>query len=650
MSAGTTLPDGCPAWLRELDLLRTACSHFLVTGNSDDSQLVPAELIDSGDGVAFADMEDVLTEALGQMGHDLVIHYDIVSGVRYSRDPEDNDRLATIAKGLFAKQPEAVAKRGDLDGLAQLIAAVGQVARPVALAIHDASRLVVDLGELTEPEFAFFRTVNHLARTSATDEDRSTFNPVVWLVHSERDLPNWFVVQNHQVRHVTVPMPDPETRRLAAQLWLDRLPAGEAQGEHLTDPVATFAAQTAGFTLNQANAVVRLAEEQGLTQTQVEDAVRSYRVGVLDNPWRRTYLAERLLPELAAVGSVGSTINGQAVETVQGGAGDRPTLCSRVIGQDRAVRRALDILVRSVTGLTAAHASPSATRPRGVLFFAGPTGVGKTELAKGITQLLFDDPEAYIRFDMSEFSSEHAADRLIGAPPGYVGHDAGGELTNALRARPFSVVLFDEIEKADARILDKFLQILDDGRLTDGQGQTVFFTEAVIVFTSNLGVYVEDESGLNLPRKLNVNRGMKSNVMQETLTRAIQKHFTRDLGRPELLNRLGDNIVIFDFIDEVAGAQILELMTANVLRRVEAEQGLSLSIAPSVLDWLKEQCLDEPTLDLGGRGVGSALESHLVNPLARAVFLHRPELGGAAIVARVDDGEAVTLHLEAAPA
>ena len=208
-----------------------------------------------------------------------------------------------------------------------------------------------------------------------------------------------------------------------------------------------------------------------------------------------------------------------------------------------AIRKAFDILVRSATGLTAAHAQSSATRPRGVLFFAGPTGVGKTELAKALTRLLFDDERFYIRFDMSEFSAEHAADRLIGAPPGYVGHDSGGELTNAARQRPFSLILFDEIEKAHPRILDKFLQLLDDGRLTDGQGETVYFTESVIVFTSNLGVYSDTEEsdgmgGMVRVRRPTVDRATVSYAeMAARIEAAIRQFFVLDLGRPELLNR-----------------------------------------------------------------------------------------------------------------
>ena len=255
-----------------------------------------------------------------------------------------------------------------------------------------------------------------------------------------------------------------------------------------------------------------------------------------------------------------------------------------------AVRKALDILVRSATGLTAAQASATATRPRGVLFFAGPTGVGKTELAKALTKLLFDDERFYIRFDMSEFSAEHASDRLIGAPPGYIGYGSGGELTNAIRERPFSLVLFDEVDKAHRLILDKFLQLLDDGRLTDGRGETVFFTEAVIVFTSNLGIYEESEEpdgrgGVVRRRRLTVDRSKATyHEMCVRVEKAIRDHFTLQLGRPELLNRIGDNIVVFDYINGETGMRILDLMLTNVVARIRQEYLVEVTLSNESLE------------------------------------------------------------------
>ena len=209
----------------------------------------------------------------------------------------------------------------------------------------------------------------------------------------------------------------------------------EARGKFARD----FAQRTDGLPLVALVDIAQLADRQAIGFRDIDDAVQCFKVGAAENPWKKDYLRERIADAL-------------------------PFIEERVRGQRPAVTKTIDILMRSVMGLTGAQARVSGNRPRGVLFFAGPTGVGKTELAKTLTQLIFGDDRAYIRFDMSEFAEEHTGARLLGAPPGYIGYDAGGELTNAVRDKPFSVVLFDEIEKAHPRILDKFLQILEDGR------------------------------------------------------------------------------------------------------------------------------------------------------------------------------------------
>ena len=284
---------------------------------------------------------------------------------------------------------------------------------------------------------------------------------------------------------------------------------------------------------------------------------------------------------------------------------------ARVKGQDHAVTHVLDIVKRAVTGVGSARRGG---RPRGVVFLAGPTGVGKTELAKTLTQLLFGDERAYIRFDMSEFSAEHSDQRLIGAPPGYVGYDAGGELTNAMRERPFSVVLFDEIEKAHPRILDKFLQMLDDGVLTSGRGERVYFSEAFICFTSNLGIYRLDATGERVP---NVTPSDAFDTVRGRVLEEIERHFKLVLNRPEILNRIGDNMIVFDFIRPDVAGEILELMIGGVLEGVR-EQGISITLAPRAHEALAQVCLED--LSNGGRGIRNKVELHLVNPLARALF------------------------------
>src|SRR5690606_13759088 len=169
-------------------------------------------------------------------------------------------------------------------------------------------------------------------------------------------------------------------------------------------------------------------------------------------------------------------------------------ICGRIKGQKAAVARVLDIIKRAKIGLSAGDSSKS-NRPRGVLFFAGSTGVGKTEMAKALAALLFGQEERLLRFDMSEYAAPQSDQRLLGAPPGYVGYEEGGQLTNAVKKNPFSILLFDEIEKAHGSIFDKFLQILDDGRLTDGKGETIYFSECIIIFTSNLGTVTRSQGG-----------------------------------------------------------------------------------------------------------------------------------------------------------
>jgi ATP-dependent Clp protease ATP-binding subunit ClpA len=318
--------------------------------------------------------------------------------------------------------------------------------------------------------------------------------------------------------------------------------------------------------------------------------VRSYKVGATDNPWRKDYLKDKIR-------------------------GARSALEDRVKGQHQAATKTVDILMRSVMGLTGAQARSGGGRPRGVLFFAGPTGVGKTELAKTLTQLIFGDERAYIRFDMSEFADEHTGARLLGAPPGYIGYDAGGELTDAVRERPFSVILFDEIEKAHPRILDKFLQILEDGRLTDGRGDTAYFSEAILIFTSNLGIFVDDGHG---QRVQNVKPGDSYDVVETRVREAIADHFKYRLGRPEILNRIGDNIVVFNFITPDIAALILAGMLQNVTRRLAEEHQIELVIPEGIHSQLLDLCTRD--LSNGGRGIGNTLESVFINPLARALF------------------------------
>ena len=264
-------------------------------------------------------------------------------------------------------------------------------------------------------------------------------------------------------------------------------------------------------------------------------------------------------------------------------------LHERVIGQDEAVRVVSNAVRRSRAGLQ------DPNRPIGSFIFLGPTGVGKTEMARALAEFLFDDEHAMIRVDMSEYQEKHTVSRLIGAPPGYVGYEEGGQLTESVRRRPYSVVLFDEIEKAHSEVFNVLLQLLDDGRLTDGQGRTVDFRNTVVIMTSNLGNQLWDGS---------------STVTREALNRVLQDHF-----RPEFLNRI-DEIVVFHPLGKEHLAEIVNIQ----LRRVKsllADRGYHLEVTDSARKYLAEAGYD-PTF--GARPLKRSIQRELQDPLALKIL------------------------------
>ncbi len=234
-------------------------------------------------------------------------------------------------------------------------------------------------------------------------------------------------------------------------------------------------------------------------------------------------------------------------------------LHQRVIGQDEAIRAVANAIRRARAGLQ------DPQRPLGSFIFLGPTGVGKTELARALAEFLFDDEQAMVRIDMSEYQEKHTVSRMIGAPPGYVGYDEAGQLTEAVRRRPYAVVLFDEVEKAHPEVLNVLLQLLDDGRLTDGKGRTVDFRNAVVIMTSNLGSHVIAEQA---GRGGSVDEGVRRQVAE-----ALRAHF-----RPEFLNRIDETIVFHALGREHIGA-IIDIQLGGLLKRL-ADRKITLTLTP----------------------------------------------------------------------
>ncbi len=270
-------------------------------------------------------------------------------------------------------------------------------------------------------------------------------------------------------------------------------------------------------------------------------------------------------------------------------------LQQRVIGQKQAVVAVANAVRRSRSGLQ------DPNRPIGSFIFLGPTGVGKTETARALAEFLFDDEQAMVRIDMSEYMEKHTVARLIGAPPGYVGYDEGGQLSEAVRRKPYSVVLFDEIEKGHPDVFNVLLQVLDDGRLTDGQGRTVDFKNTIVIMTSNLGSPIIQEYFLDGHTDKSSRQGMEDKVLAE-----LKKHF-----RPEFLNRV-DDVIIFQSLDESELARIVDIQLKGLEKRL-AQQNLTLDVDAAAKKLLASEGYDP---QFGARPLKRAIQEHLLDPLA----------------------------------
>ena len=270
-------------------------------------------------------------------------------------------------------------------------------------------------------------------------------------------------------------------------------------------------------------------------------------------------------------------------------------LAQRVVGQKEAIKAVSDAVRRARSGLQ------DPNRPIGSFIFLGPTGVGKTETARALAEFLFDDDNAMIRIDMSEYMEKHTVARLIGAPPGYVGYEEGGQLSEAVRRRPYSVVLFDEIEKAHHDIFNVLLQVLDDGRLTDGQGRTVDFKNTIVIMTSNLGSPIIQEYFMEGKNSKSARSDMEVKVMAE-----LKRHF-----RPEFLNRV-DDVIIFQSLDEEELERIVDIQLEKLKKRL-AQQNLALDVDAAAKKLLAKEGYDP---QFGARPLKRAVQERILNPLS----------------------------------
>lgn len=453
----------------------------------------------------------------------------------------------------------------------------------VVFVVDWSNYLFGQVNALNETERAWLQQIATSLRDAEQDNSAEAMSQpqslLIFLCSGNAALPPSAYLKNPLFAEIAIPLPSIQEREaaiLARGIQFNVLGNLSVGSKDLAD----FVTLTDTLTLRDIDNMARLSRQQAIP-LNLQNLVSLYRFGKRQSPWEK--------------------LNYQRLKETTS------TLQQRVKGQDQAIEAVNKILVRAYTGLSGLQHSVKARTPKGALFFVGPTGVGKTELAKSLAQFLFGDEDACIRFDMSEFNHEHADQRLVGAPPGYVGFEEGGQLTNAVKTRPFSLLLFDEIEKAHPRILDKFLQILEDGRLTDGKGETISFADTFIVFTSNIGAaQIQPDT---------------SEAVSEQFKKAVQTHFRDVLNRPELLGRIGEaNIIPFNFMQtpnvlkSIARAKLKPL--AERLKEKWGIEKLTFADEERALDTLVKQVNQQH----GGRGVLNVLTKSLFDPLAEFLF------------------------------
>ncbi len=614
-------------WQEEINLYRNFKTTFVLEGEILDKQ----PYIDKDGDFDLMSLDDYFNRMLHEIGYRVVVFFNHVDGF-YSYETDDLSRFKKIiakAKKEDSDSDTMLNRQGRDskfgDATLNIRYAMANIDEPVAIILDMASRYITAATSLQNDEQYFYSELFLASQSQCNPacykDSKIRLNNLTFICADKlNDIPVWFYLNNPMVKTLILTNPDSDIRQKFLESTIEYFYGYNELKEKPDNEVERvkrkFVDLTDGFRNIDLNSLRELMTNEKISIENIDEAISLYKYGIKDNPWNKEELIERL-----------DTIESDIKKYVK--------------GQDICVMQAADIITRAVFGMSGLQHSSSKSKPRGIMFLAGPTGTGKTELAKSIARWLFGTEDACIRFDMSEYSQSHSDQRLLGAPPGYIGYESGGQLTNAVKNKPFSILLFDEIEKADKTILDKFLQILEDGRMTDGKGETVYFSDTVIIFTSNLGV---SKTNRMTGEKVDIISYYDDNSDYEKyktkVMTGIDDFFLHEAGRPEIKNRIGDNFIIFEYITESVGEKIADSQISKIVSNLKSQKNIELIIS----DLAKQQIYEKvkKQLYLGGRGAGNAVEKYLINPLARYLAKNRIYSGQTIHLESLNESNSIT--------